>query len=222
MAMTDAGLDLTVGSDEIAAARAGLIAAGRQLYARGDSVATSSNYSQRLSDGRIAITASGRDKGALVDADILLLQPDGSVIGGGRPSAETGLHLQLYRRLPSAMAVLHSHSRAVTVLTRYLAEASALTLTGYEMAKALPGITSHEQTVRIPIVANDQDIERLAGVIDALMATDGEPPAYLIRGHGCYVWGPDLATAHHRLEALEFLVACELDLLRLRAAKESS
>jgi len=36
------------------------------------------------------------------------------------------------------------------------------------------------------------------------------PLGYLIRGHGVYVWGADMDVALARLEALEFLLACEL------------
>jgi methylthioribulose-1-phosphate dehydratase len=34
---------------------------------------------------------------------------------------------------------------------------------------------------------------------------------YLIRGHGAYVWGPDMDVALARLEGLEFLLACALE-----------
>ena len=39
---------------------------------------------------------------------------------------------------------------------------------------------------------------------------------YLIDGHGIYAWGRDMPEARRHLEAFEFLLACELDLLRLR------
>ena len=41
--------------------------------------------------------------------------------------------------------------------------------------------------------------------------------AYLIDGHGIYTWGRDMAEARRHLEALEFLLGCELDLRRLTA-----
>jgi methylthioribulose-1-phosphate dehydratase len=41
--------------------------------------------------------------------------------------------------------------------------------------------------------------------------------AYLINGHGIYTWGHDMAEARRHLEALEFLLCCELDLRRLNA-----
>ena len=40
---------------------------------------------------------------------------------------------------------------------------------------------------------------------------------YLIRGHGVYVWGPSMDGALARLEALEFLLCCELERRRLAA-----
>jgi methylthioribulose-1-phosphate dehydratase len=42
------------------------------------------------------------------------------------------------------------------------------------------------------------------------------PGGYIIRGHGVYAWGPDVPTALARLEALEFLLACELERTRLK------
>ncbi|MDB5378810.1 MAG: Methylthioribulose 1-phosphate dehydratase, partial [Rubritepida sp.] len=42
------------------------------------------------------------------------------------------------------------------------------------------------------------------------------PPGYLIRGHGLYVWADDMPGALMRLEALEFMLACELETRRLR------
>lgn len=41
------------------------------------------------------------------------------------------------------------------------------------------------------------------------------PPGYLIRGHGVYVWAEDMPGALLRLEALEFMLACELEARRL-------
>jgi methylthioribulose-1-phosphate dehydratase len=38
----------------------------------------------------------------------------------------------------------------------------------------------------------------------------------LIRGHGTYVWGPDMPTALARFEGLEFLLSCELERRRLK------
>ena len=41
---------------------------------------------------------------------------------------------------------------------------------------------------------------------------------YLIRAHGLYAWGADASEAWRHLEALEYLLRCELDARRLAAA----
>ena len=73
-----------------------IIEAGRFLYGRGWSPATSSNFSHRLDDRHAAITVSGKDKGRLVEADIMVVDFHGKAVGRPlRPSAETLLHTQL-------------------------------------------------------------------------------------------------------------------------------
>lgn len=193
-----------------------IAATGRFLYDRGWSPATSSNYSQRLDAGVIAITCSGRDKGTLRADDVMAVDLDGRPLTDGKPSAETLLHTRLYRRWDDLGAVLHTHSPACTVLSRHLADEDALVLSQYELLKAFAGITTHDTNLRIPIVANDQDIPRLADRVDALLDSHPDTRAYLIRGHGCYTWGRDMAECRRHLEALEFLLACELEHARLR------
>ena len=65
----------------------------RELAQRGWTPATSSNFSQRLDHAHAAITVSGRDKGRLVEDDIMVVDFDGRAVGRPlRPSAETLLH----------------------------------------------------------------------------------------------------------------------------------
>jgi methylthioribulose-1-phosphate dehydratase len=199
-----------------------IIASGRRLDARGLAPATSGNYSVKLGDGRIAITVSGRHKGRLGRDDVMLVDEDGIALEGKKPSAETALHTVVYRLYPQANAVLHVHSVPVVVLTRHLPRACELVLEGYEMLKAFPGVTTHEVSVRVPIFENSQDIAALARAVDAdarQRASSGrtQVPMYLIRGHGAYGWGKDLEEAERVIEALEHLLSCEIEAIRLRA-----
>jgi len=132
-----------------------------------------------------------------------------------RPSAETGLHCGILRRFPGAGAVLHGHSVASTVLSRRVA-GEAIRLAGYELLKAFPGLATHDAAVDLPVFGNDQDIARLQAAVERRWQTMAgpPPPGYLIRGHGVYVWGPDMPAALARMEALEFMLACELEELR--------
>lgn len=191
-----------------------IIQAGQRMDARGWVPATAGNISVRLGDGRIAITRSGVHKGFLEPGATMLVDAAGrSLSPAARPSAETGLHCQIYRLLPQAGAVLHGHSVAATVLSMAL-QGPAVTLAGYELLKAFENQATHDASLDLPIFDNDQDIPRLAARVEPHLA--GCRLGYLIRGHGVYVWGPDMDTALARLEGLEFLLACELEKRKLR------
>ena len=194
-----------------------LIVNVRELAAQGWTPATSSNFSQRLDDRHAAITISGRDKGRLNEDDIMVVDFDGKAVGSGhRPSAETLLHTQLYRRLPGVGCVLHTHSRTQTVASRLFAGAGHVRLAGYELLKAFSGNTTHEAELAVPVLPNSQDMPTLAAQVEALLDA-GPMWGYLIDGHGLYAWGRDMAEARRHLDAFDFLLGCELELSRLAA-----
>jgi methylthioribulose-1-phosphate dehydratase len=199
------------------AARQTLIEVGAAFHARGWVPATSGNFSARLPDGRIAITASGGHKGRLAEADIMTLEADGRATDDRRPSAETPLHLQIYRLFADVGAVLHTHSPGGVALSRAFPALSDWTIQGHELLKALPGQTTHQAAVSLPIVDNDQDMAVLAAAIEPHLIRRPAPPAYLIRGHGLYAWGRDVAEAERVVEALEWLFAADLTERQYRA-----
>ena len=158
---------------------------------------------------------SGRDKGKLTDRDFLLVDLDGRVVDGqGKPSAETPLHLQLYRHDPSIRAVLHTHSPNQTVAGRVLAHEGSIRFEGYELLKAFAGVGTHATSVELPVFANTQDMDELARTVDARLGRRDRLFGYLIEGHGIYAWGVDLADALRHLEAFDFLLGCEMELRR--------
>jgi len=190
-----------------------IIRAGRRMDALGFVPATAGNISVRIEGPRIAITRSGGHKGFLDAASVIEVDDQGTVITpDARPSAETLLHCQIYRLFPDAGAVLHGHSVPNTVLS-ITETAPSLRITGYEVQKIFEGQTTHETVLHLPLLHNDQDIARLAGVIEPHLRS--AVLGYLIRGHGVYVWGPTMDMALARLEGLEFLLACELERRRL-------
>lgn len=193
-----------------------LIANIRELSAAGWTPATSSNFSQRLDDRHAAITVSGRDKGRLTRDDIMVVDFDGLAVGNDhRPSAETLLHTQLYRRFPEIGCVLHTHSHNQTVASRLYGSAGKVHLAGYELLKAFDGTRTHETELDLPVLPNTQDMPALAAQVDTLLDA-GPMWGYLIDGHGLYAWGRTMAEARRHLDAFEFLLGCELDLRRLR------
>lgn len=190
-----------------------LAAAGQFLAARGWAPATSGNYSARLTPDRVAITVSGRDKGRLAVADIMVVDGDGRPLSSDqKSSAETRLHTSLYQAFPDIGAVLHTHSVDSVTLSRWLRQQGQdiLVLSDYELLKALPGITTHAVEIPIPIVANSQDMEALAQTVLTRLEAQPQPVGYIIAGHGLYAWGPTVQRALMATEALEVLVSCAL------------
>jgi len=183
-----------------------LIRAGRRFDARGWVLGTSGNFSAVL--GRtpltMAITRSGVHKGELTAGDILELDSSGAVTAGqGSPSAETRLHLEIIARR-GAGAVLHTHSVWSTFLSDQLP--GGFDITGYEMLKGLSGVRTHEHRERLPILGNDQDMRRLSGRVDTMLRASPDVHGFLLRGHGLYTWGDDLAQARRHVEIFEFLL----------------
>lgn len=188
---------------------------GKALAARDWTPATSGNFSMRIDAAHVAITRSGCDKGALTPDDVMALTLDGRPLDPAfKPSAETALHLQLYRCLPATGAILHTHSRHQSVASRAFARRGAIVLRGWELQKAIEGYDSHASELSVPIFPNSQAMPDIEARVDAWLDAGRPLSAYLIEGHGLYTWGHDMQQAQRHLEALDFLLACELDLQR--------
>ncbi len=187
-----------------------LIAAGKTMYTMGLVPATSGNFSARLTDDTIAITVSGRHKGELTLDDIMRIDMNGKAVDQRRPSAETGLHTQIYQRFSGIGAVLHPHAMSAVLLSRL--HADFVRLENYELLKAFPGMTTHATSINVPIFDNSQDIPRLAAQVNTYMDANDNNFGYIIRGHGFYTWGTTVADALRQVEALDYLFNCELRL----------
>lgn len=206
-------------ADEFAACASVVARTARELGALGWTPATSGNFSMRLGSAYAAITISGCDKSHASVDDVMLVDGDGQAVSGAsRPSAETALHLQIYRRFPLATTVLHTHSRVQSVASRLYAERGLVRLQGWELQKALDGHATHAGTVEIPVFPNTQHMPELVAQVDAWLDSGKPLQAYLIAGHGLYTWGRHVDQARRHLEALEFLLGCEMDLRRLQTS----
>jgi methylthioribulose-1-phosphate dehydratase len=204
MAMTD-------GLEQAAQA---IIVAAQRIHARGWVPATSGNFSVRLDREHCALTASGKDKGQLQHCDILQVDMCGRPVPGqrGKASAEALLHTGLYRYDSGIGAILHVHSLFSVLVPEAVVpqgkdlEVQFLTVSDLELLKAFPGITTHRHSLHIPVFENTQDIASLAEEVRQCLAKQLPVHAYLIRGHGLYVWGKDIDEAMRHLEAMDFLL----------------
>lgn len=85
-----------------------IIRTGRWIKEQKLTWGTSGNISAR-EGSMVYVTASGTVMGDLREEDILVCGLDGRVIDGeGKPSKETGMHLEVYRRREDVQAIVHS------------------------------------------------------------------------------------------------------------------
>lgn len=187
---------------------AALAETGRDFYRRGWVFGTSGNFSAVISAEplRLAITSTGLDKGALSAAQFLEIDASGHVLrGNGRPSNESLLHLAIVR-VRGAGAVLHTHSVWSSIVSEAFAKDGGLAIEGFEMLKGLDGVETHEHREWLPIVENVQDMARLAETIDSVLKERPAAHGILLRRHGLYTWGRDLAEAKRHVEIFEYLL----------------
>lgn len=185
-----------------------LSAAGAEFYRRGWVLGTSGNFSAVASREplEVCITASGNEKGALDAANFLTVDANGEVINGtGKPSAETSLHLAIYRLRESANSILHTHSVWGTILSDVFFERGAIEIEGYEMLKGLSGVTTHEHAEFLPIIENSQDYVALAHVVENTLRENPDAHGVYLRRHGLYTWGDSIADTKRHIEIFEFL-----------------
>ncbi len=190
-----------------------IILAGKVLDSKGWVPATSGNISHRLDSSSLAITVSGRHKGRLKEGDIMVVDMDANPITPGKPSAETLLHVFVYKNFPTANAVVHTHSPNATLISRLKRE--VVEIEDYELLKAFPDIDTHEVKLSVPVLENDQDMKRLVKNLSRVIDKNRHF-GFLISSHGLYTWGRSMEEALIHAEAYEFLFDCELKQLSLR------
>ncbi len=202
------GVDIEKGAAVAAGAR--LAAEARRLTGLGWMRATSGNLSEVLAPDplRLAVTASGVDKGELGAESVVVVDAAGNPVPVDglaplKPSDEAALHARI-AAATGAGAVIHVHPLAAVVAARRSPQ--GVRLRGLEMQKALGRDADDE--VLVPVIANSQDMAELADRFDA--AHDPRTPGIVVADHGLYVWGRDLVQARHRTESLEWLLEFHL------------
>ena len=197
----------------------------RALYARGWVLGTSGNFSAVVTRDplQLAISPSGVDKGSLSADQVLLIDEHANVASHhqAKPSDECPLHIRVVIER-GAGAVLHTHSIWSTTLSDLYWADGGVSIEGYEMLKGLAGVRTHEHREWLPIIENSQDMTKLAETVGSVLREEEAIHGFILRRHGLYTWGRDLAEAKRHCEILEFLLEAieRTRLLRYRDAAD--
>jgi len=90
--------------------KAEIVSAGRKLWRRQYVDGNGGNISYRLSESAVLCTPTLVSKADLTPADLCLVDLEGNQLFGARPrTSEILMHLEIYKAVPEARAVLHCH-----------------------------------------------------------------------------------------------------------------
>ena len=150
--------------------------------------------SVRLDENRVLVTPTGSSLGRLKAECLSVLDMDGNVLEGDKPSKESVFHLAMYKKNPECKAIVHLHSTYLTALS---------CLDNLDPNNAIEPFTPY-YVMRVgkmqvipyyrpgsPKIAEELSNRALTG------------KAFLLANHGVVVTGLDLLDAADNTEELE-------------------
>ena len=160
-----------------------VVLGGRQMIERNLVAGTWGNISLRNDAGnRIVITPSGRPYNELTPADVVVVDEEGTVVEGSRPSSELLLHRAIYAVRPEVRAIVHTHSLYATACA---VAGEAIPPCLEELVQVVGG------GVNVAHYALPGTAQLAQNAVDALE----DRTAVLLANHGAVACGPSLKEA---------------------------
>ena len=179
----------------------------------GWSPATSTNYSFIDENNKIWITRSGIDKSSVLESDFIQIDENGSYPKEDlkiKPSAETQIHCVIYKLFPKTKVILHSHGIYPNLLSSKMK--SNFIFKGNEIQKGFFNVSTHLDTLKIPLLENSQDMFFFDKELNS-RKSELKYNCFVIRNHGTYAWGATILDAKKHLETLDYLCQYEWNLI---------
>lgn len=167
---------------------------GQILFERGLAAGAAGNMSCALDNGNFLVTPTGSSMGALDSATLSLVNSEGQLISGKKPTKEVKFHLAVMRNNPEIKAIVHLHS---TYATAYAC------LEGMNNTDALKPMTPYTvmRLGQVQITPYRKPGSEL--IASDLAAVAAGHKAFLLANHGLVTGGKDLEEAMNN--------ACELE-----------
>ncbi|MDO9867793.1 aldolase [Glaesserella parasuis] len=171
-----------------------MVELAKSLFDRGYTVGGAGNLSVKLDDNRVLVTPTGSSLGRLEVNRLSVLDMNGNLIEGDKPSKESVFHLALYQANPQCRAIVHLHSTYLTALS---------CLEGIDTTNAIRAFTPYYvmRVGQLPVIPyykpGDTNIAR------ELSERALQVKAFLLANHGVVVTGNSLVDAVDNTEELE-------------------
>ncbi len=174
-----------------------------RIYQYGMTTTSGGNLSIRDANGDIWITPSGIDKGSLTRNDIMLVKPDGTVIGPHKPSVELPFHRDIYKLRPDLNAILHAHPPTLVAfsLARKIPE--------IRLVPSVSAICGEVSMAKYEVPGSEKLGEYLSGEFAKGYNT------VMMENHGVCCGASDLFHAFMAFETLDFCGRIEIDARKL-------
>jgi L-fuculose-phosphate aldolase len=163
----------------------------RRLYKKGLTTTSGGNISMRISEKVIAITPGGLDKGRLKWEEIALMTIDGrNLTIHLKPSLETQMHLEIYRKSPNASGIVHAHPPFASSFTASGREIDTNLTAEAHVIIGIPGLAHYARMGSM----------ELAKIVSEMACNT---TVILMENHGVLAVGSSLLQAFDKLEVLE-------------------
>ncbi|CAI9784220.1 unnamed protein product [Fraxinus pennsylvanica] len=171
----------------------------------------------------IVMSPSGVQKERMVDEDMYVLSPNGSVLS--EPLAKPWPHkppkcsdcaplfMKAYE-MRNAGAVIHSHGMESCLVTMINPLSKEFRITHMEMIKGIQGHGYYDELV-IPIIENTAHERELTESLTEAIKAYPKTTAVLVRNHGIYVWGDSWISAKTQAECYHYLFDAAIKLHQL-------
>jgi L-fuculose-phosphate aldolase len=172
-----------------------VLEAAQQMVQKGLVVGNAGNVSMRLMEASsrelVAITPSGRYYDSLSSNDIVIVDFEGKLVEGKlKPSVETMLHIQIYKKRKKVNAIVHSHPIFSSVAA----------VAGLEIPAILDDqVACLGGEIKVAEYASSGSQKMVRNVVSAL----GSRNAVIMANHGALSVGIDMRDALTNCEMLE-------------------
>ncbi|CAI9088677.1 OLC1v1023080C1 [Oldenlandia corymbosa var. corymbosa] len=202
----------------------------RQFYTLGWVSGTGGSITTKVHDDSIpkpeqliVMSPSGVQKERMVEDDMYVLSPSGSILSAPLPKPYphkapkctdcAPLFLKAYH-MRNAGAVIHSHGIESCLVTMINPFSKEFRITHMEMIKGIQGHGYYDELV-VPIIENTaQESELTESLAEAIKAYP-KTTAVLVRNHGIYVWGDNWISAKTQAECYHYLFDAAIKLHQL-------